>query len=151
MTRKKNFRKRERKDIIILVDTNIVLDVLLKREPYAEAARIILTKCADREVIGYLAAHSIPNLFYILRKSYSQKERRGFIRNLYDVFRISDINAKKILSAIENESFIDFEDCLQEECAVEVMADYIVTRNLDDYKKSRVKVIEPEDFIKLLQ
>ena len=51
----------------ILVDTNIVLDALLKRKPYADEAEMIITKCADREVIGYLAAHSIPNLFYILR------------------------------------------------------------------------------------
>ena len=48
------------------------------------------------------------------------------------------------------EEFSDFEDCLQEECAVEVLADYIVTRNPDDYKKSRVKVIELGEFVKML-
>lgn len=136
--------------MIILVDTNIVLDVLMKREPYTEAAQLILTKCANREIVGYLAAHSIPNMFYILRKAYSQKERRKFIKNLCDIFRISDLNAEKIIAAAENEDFSDFEDCLQEECAVEVMADYIVTRNPDDYKTSRIKVIEPGEFIKLL-
>ena len=134
----------------ILVDTNIVLDALLKRKPYADEAEMIITKCADREIIGYLAAHSIPNLFYILRKNYSQKERRQFIKNLCDVFYISALNMEKIRSAIENEAFNDFEDCLQEECAVEIMADYIVTRNPADYKESRVKVIEPGEFIKLL-
>ena len=134
----------------ILVDTNIVLDVLLNRMPYIKEAQTILKKCADREVIGYLAAHSIPNLFYILRKYYSQKERRQFIKNLCDVFYISALNVEKFRSAIENEAFEDFEDCLQEECAVEVMADYIVTRNPKDYKESRVKVIEPDEFIKLL-
>ena len=50
--------------MIILVDTNVVLDVLMKREPYTEAAQHILTKCANREIVGYLAAHSIPNLFW---------------------------------------------------------------------------------------
>ena len=134
----------------ILVDTNIVLDVLMKREPYAELAQIIMTKCADREIIGYLAAHSIPNLFYILRKTYTIKERRMLIKNLCNVFRISDLNEKKILSAVENEEFSDFEDCLQEECAVEAMVDYIVTRNPDDYAKSRIKVVEPREFVALL-
>lgn len=134
----------------ILVDTNVILDLLLKREPYSIAVRTIITKCAEREVIGYLAAHSIPNLFYILRKNYSQEERRKFIRNLCDIFRISDLNVEKIMSAIDNDGFTDFEDCLQEECAVEAMADYIVTRNFEDYKKSRVKVIEPDEFVKLL-
>lgn len=134
----------------ILVDTNIIIDIFLKREPYAGEARTIITKCANREIIGYLAAHSIPNIFYILRKAYSQEERRKLIRNLCDIFRISDLNIEKIMSAIDNEEFIDFEDCLQEECAVEIVADYIVTRNPKDYKGSRIKVIEPSEFIKLL-
>ena len=56
--------------MIVLIDTNVILDVLLKREPYVSEAKFIMTKCADREITGYLAAHSIPNLFYILRKAY---------------------------------------------------------------------------------
>lgn len=134
----------------ILVDTNIILDVLLKREPHNKAAQVILTKCADREITGYLAAHSIPNIFYVLRKDYSQEERRKFIRNLCEIFRISDLNAEKIVSAIDNEQFWDFEDCLQEECAAAETVDYIVTRNSGDFKLSRVKVIEPDEFVKLL-
>lgn len=135
----------------ILVDTNIILDVLLKREPHSKAAQVIMTKCADREIMGYLAAHSIPNIFYVLRKEYSQEERRKFIRSLCEIFWISGLNTEKIMSAINNEQFLDFEDCLQEECAVEAMADYIVTRNPDDYMMSRIKVIEPEKFVKLLR
>lgn len=73
------------------------------------------------------------------------------MRNLCDIFRISDLIAEKIISVIEHEEFSDFEDCLQEECAVEAMADYIVTRNPGDYKMSRIKVIEPDEFVKLLQ
>ena len=66
------------------------------------------------------------------------------------MFYISALNVAKIRSAIENEALNDFEDCLQEECAVEAMADYIVTRNPEDYKGSRVKVILPDEFVKLL-
>ena len=137
--------------MVILVDTNIIVDALMQREPYVEDAQFIMTKCAEGEITGYLAAHSIPNLFYILRKAYSQEERRKFIRNLCSIFNISELDADKILSAVENEGFSDFEDCLQEECAVDVSADYIVTRNLDDYKKSRVEAIGPGEFVKLLQ
>ena len=86
-----------------------------------------------------------------MRKAYSQKERRVFIKNLCDIFYISELNAKKIMLAAENEKFKDFEDCLQEECAVDVMADYIVTRNSDDFQKSRIKVIEPKNFVRLLK
>lgn len=136
--------------MVILIDTNVILDALLKREPYVNEAQIIITKCANQEITGYLAAHSLPNLFYILRKSYSQQERREFIRNLCDIFYISDLNVEKILSAADNEAFTDFEDCLQEECAVEIMADYIVTRNPADYKKSRVQIIQPDEFVKMI-
>lgn len=137
--------------MVILVDTNIIVDVLMKREPYMQEAQEILTKCASREITGYLAAHSIPNLFYILRKSYTQEESRTFIKELCSIFRISDLNAKKILSAAENKSFSDFEDCLQEECALEVMADYIVTRNPTDFVSSRVRIIKPRELLELLR
>ena len=105
--------------------------------------------CAKRQVTGIMAAHSIPNLFYILRKDFSQEERRALLRNLCRIFHISDLNAKKILAALDNDEFLDFEDCLQEECAVEESADFIVTRNPDDYMKSRVKVLQPDEFLKI--
>ena len=132
--------------MVVLVDTNIIIDALANREPYADNAKKILEKCAAREVTGILAAHSIPNMFYIFRKNFSQDERRFLLKNLCNIFKISDLNAKKILAALENEKFVDFEDCLQEECAVESMADYIVTRNPADFANSRVKVILPRNF-----
>ena len=67
----KSLEKRGQKSMNILVDANIILDVLLKREPHNKAAQAIMTKCADREITGYLAANSIPNIFYVLRKEYS--------------------------------------------------------------------------------
>lgn len=60
--------------MVILIDTNIIIDALADREPYATDAKQIMEKCATREITGVLAAHSIPNLFYILRKEFSQEE-----------------------------------------------------------------------------
>ena len=104
-----------------------------------------------REITGILAAHSIPNLFYIFRKNFSQDERRFLLKNLCEIFQISDLNEKKIVAALENNAFSDFEDGLQEECAVESMADYIVTRNPADFKHSRVKVILPDELLRELE
>lgn len=98
---------------------------------------------------GIMAAHSIPNLFYILRKDFSQEERRALLKDLCSIFRISDLNTKKIMAALDNDKFFDFEDCLQEQCAVEEVADYIVTRNPDDFIESRVKVIQPDELVSL--
>ena len=92
--------------MVILVDTNIIIDALANREPYADDAKRIMEKCAAREITGILAAHSIPNLFYILRKNFSQEERRFLLKNLCEIFQISDLK--------ENNAFSDFEDGLQE-------------------------------------
>ena len=131
--------------MVILVDTNIIIDALANREPYADDAKRIMEKCAASEITGILAAHSIPNLFYILRKNFSQEERRFLLKNLCEIFQ------KKIVAALENNAFSDFEDGLQEECAVESMADYIVTRNPADFKHSRVKVILPDELLRELE
>lgn len=85
------------------------------------------------------------------QKNFSQEERRFLLKNLCEIFQISDLNEKKIVAALENNAFSDFEDGLQEECAVESMADYIVTRNPADFKHSRVKVILPDELLRELE
>lgn len=147
----KELQEAREESMVILVDTNIIIDALANREPYADDAKRIMEKCAAREITGILAAHSIPNLFYILRKNFSQEERRFLLKNLCEIFQISDLNEKKIVAALENNAFSDFEDGLQEECAVESMADYIVIRNPADFKHSRVKVILPDELLRELE
>ena len=137
--------------MVILIDTNIIIDALADREPYATDAKQIMEKCATREITGVLVAHSIPNLFYILRKEFSQEERRYLLKNLCKIFQVSELNEKRIIAALENEMFSDFEDGLQEECAVASMADYLVTRNPSDFKHSRIKVILPNEFLRKMQ
>lgn len=133
----------------VLVDTNVIVDALIGRQPYFDNADKIIRLCADKKVHGYLAAHSIPNLFYILRKYLSEEDRRTALRQLCEIFAIEGIDSKKIITAIENSNFTDFEDCLQDECAVSAGADYIVTRNIKDFLTAKVKAILPEDFLKL--
>ena len=130
-----------------LIDTNILADLLLGRDPYYDIAYNILTLCADKKVSGYIAAHSIPNLFYILRNSMSKEERRAALKDICQIVKVEGIDSFKILSALDNEDFSDFEDCLQEECAVAVSADYIVSRNPKDFVSSRVPAILPNEFI----
>lgn len=131
----------------VLIDTNILADVLLGRDPYYDIAYNIFTLCADKKVYGYIAAHSIPNLFYILRNSMSKEERRAALKDICQIVKVEGIDSFKILSALDREDFSDFEDCLQEECAVAVSADYIVTRNLKDFVSSRVPAILPNEFV----
>lgn len=133
----------------ILIDTNVLIDYLLEREPFFEDAKDVILSCADGKVKGCIAAHSIPNMFFILRKDYSAKERREVLSNLCSIFDVEGIDKAKLLAGLTNEDFSDFEDCLQMECAKSYGADYIVTRNISDYSTSEIKAIMPKDYLEL--
>ena len=133
----------------ILVDTNVLLDYLLEREPFFDDAKKVILSCVDGNIKGCIAAHSIPNIFFILRKDYNAKERREVLSKLCTLFDVEGIDKAKLLSGLANENFSDFEDCLKMECAKSYGADYIVTRNVLDYVASQVKAIEPKDYVKL--
>ena len=135
----------------VLIDTNIMLDVLMGRQPYFDLADRIIRLCADQRIEGYMAAHSIPNMFYILRKSMSDEDRREVLKSLCQILKVEGIDSIKVLSAINNQNFSDLEDCLQEECAVEISADYIVTRNIEDSTASRVPAVLPDVFLEKYQ
>lgn len=133
----------------LLIDTNIILDVLQNRESFVESSEKVLKMIQDRKIKGVLAAHTIPNLWYIMRKNYSQEQRRFFIESLLDYFEVSSLDKQKLLGALHRPEFPDFEDCLQDECAAELNADYIITRNTRDYRASRVQALTPEEFLRL--
>lgn len=134
-----------------LIDTNVLLDFLLGREPYFNSADRIIKLCADKKIQGFMAAHSIPNMFYILRKDMTEEDRREMLLNLCDIFAIEGIDSAKIVAALKNSTFKDLEDCLQSDCAKRIRADYIVTRNIKDFAISEVPAILPEDFLKIIQ
>lgn len=133
----------------ILIDTNVLLDYLLERAPFFENAKQVIISCVDGKAKGCIAAHSISNMFFILRKDFTAKERREVLTNLCSIFDVEGIDKQKMLSGLANEEFSDFEDCLQMECAKTYEAEYIVTRNVSDYITSEIKAIEPEEYLKL--
>ena len=133
----------------ILVDTNVLLDYLLTREPFYGDTEKIIHGCVDGKAKGCIAAHSISNMFFILRKDYSAEERREVLSSLCSIFDVEGIDKAKLLSGLQNEEFSDFEDCLQMECAKAYKADYIVTRNISDYKTSEIKAVLPKDYLEL--
>ena len=130
----------------ILVDANVILDVLQERQPHYPDSEFVLRLCASRKVKGVIAAHSLPTMFYVLKKYYDSHEIRQALIDVCNIFSISPINEQKIMTALYNESFTDFEDNLQEECAVENEADYIITRDQRDYKMSRIPALHPAEF-----
>lgn len=137
--------------MVVLIDTNVLLDFLLGREPYFSDADRIIKLCADREIQGFMAAHSVPNMFYILRKVMSVEARREVLLNLCDILAIEDIDSVKVVAALKNCAFTDLEDCLRSGCAGKIKADYIVTRNIKDFENSEVPAVLPEVFLRAVQ
>ena len=135
----------------ILIDTNILIDYLLTREPFYEDAKAVVSSCVDGNTKGCIASHSISNMFFILRKDYNSKERREILLSLCSIFDIEGIDKVKLMAGLQNEEFSDFEDCLQMECAKSFGAEYIVTRIINDYKISQIKAILPKDYLEMLK
>jgi predicted nucleic acid-binding protein len=137
------------KNICALVDINIVIDDMAKREPFVKLSHDILTLCAQDKFIGYISAHTIPTAHYILRKQYSAAEVKSMLLYLCEILNIAGYTKEQVANALNNDDFSDFEDCLQMESAKTVNADYIVTRNTKDFRGSSIPAISTKDFLKL--
>ena len=134
----------------VLTDTNVLIDYIANRAPYADDAEKIIVLCKDNRIEGCVAAHSMMNIFYILRKSMSVSERKTFLFSLSQITEIIGIDRQKIINAIVNDDFSDFEDCLQAECAKSFSADFIITRNVNVFENSEIKPITPDVFLQNL-
>jgi predicted nucleic acid-binding protein len=137
------------KGMAVLLDTNVPLDSFLDRKPFSENAQKILTLCRERKCKGFVAAHSLTNIFYILRKNFTAEQRKEMLLDLCDIVQVVGIDQIKLVEALRNDDFADIEDCLQVECAAEVNADYIITRDMGGFENSPIPGILPEDFLKL--
>ena len=131
----------------ILLDTNILIDYLTEREPFCRAAQRIISGCKNRDYDGVVAAHSIVDMFFILRKHFTNSERRKLLLAFCEILQVEAVDREKLQAALENEMFADFEDCLQVECARAMNVDFIITRNPKDYALSDVKILSPEQFV----
>ena len=110
----------------------------------------IIILCKDKKIDGCIAAHSLMNIFYILRKEMTVEERKSLLYYLSEITEIIGIDKNKILSALKDNAFLDFEDSVQSECAKSFSADYIITRNIKDFLNGTVQPILPDDFLKII-
>lgn len=133
----------------LLIDTNVLLDVFLQRKPFENFSKQILEVCMLNKHEGIIAAHSFTDLFYLLKKYFNSTDLRSLLLQVTKSFKIATINKEKIVTSLLRNDFPDFEDCLQDECANEFSADYIITRNTKDFATAKTKVLTPEQFLML--
>ncbi|MDR1861840.1 MAG: PIN domain-containing protein [Candidatus Ancillula sp.] len=129
----------------VLLDTNIILDEILKREPFYDDAVEVLRICESKN--PSLAPHTVSNIFYIVRRELSTEETKTTIRKLLRFVDVIPIGYPEIMAALDHETIVDFEDALQDVCADEYDAEYIISRDSNGFAGSKVPIISPSDFI----
>ena len=139
------------KNITVFLDTNIIIDYLQNREPFSEYANKIIELCADKKIFACVSSQSVTDIFYILRKDYTVEERKNLLLGICNMFNVIGADKTMVINALENEDFSDLEDCIQSECAQIAEAEYIITRNIKDFKSAVIQPVLPEDFLKLIE
>lgn len=129
----------------LLIDTDVLLDFALNREPHAKAAKRLLQWASANPGRCAVAWHSLANLNYMMRGKTEE-----FIRDLLEFVEIPRTGREQMHAALDM-GFADLEDAMQTSAAMLFGAQLIVTRNTRDYRRSPIKVETPEAVLKLLE
>jgi len=136
--------------MIILIDTNVVLDFLLKNKGFYEDARDVLLLIEKDIVRGYISASAVTDIYYIVRKANQSKGvALDLIEKLVESVHVASIDEGTIKQAIDLK-WDDFEDSIQYLAGENVAADYIVTRDIKGFELSNIETITPKAFISLM-
>lgn len=130
----------------IFIDTNVLLDVLARREPHYAPAAEVWTLCEEGKLKGSISAISFNNIFYIVRKLSGKKAARQTMEILRDVFEPVALDAQ-IIHQSSDAGFGDFEDAIQFHSAVRAGADALITRNAGHFPKTKISIVSPKEFL----
>tara|TARA_B100000378_G_scaffold278352_1_gene281231 strand:+ start:1083 stop:1505 length:423 start_codon:yes stop_codon:yes gene_type:complete len=132
----------------VLIDTDVILDFFFDRDPFAEFATEILNLCESKTIKGFTTPVIICNVYYLLRKTAKHEIIIEKIKQLLNIIEITSMDKEVVFGAL-NSKFKDFEDALQNFSAIENgQISIILTRNVKDYKKSKLAVLTPETYLK---
>ena len=126
----------------VLVDTNVVLDVLLDRKPFSQAAARVFALVEESRIEGFLCATTVTTIDYLLGQALAPDKAHAALKRLLDLFEIAPVN-RPVLEQALGSNISDFEDAVLEQSARLVLVDAIATRNLTDFQKSSVPAFDP--------
>lgn len=134
----------------ILIDVNVVLDVLLDRRPFADAASAVWAGVEDGHAEGLLAAHAVTTLHYLNSRAVGARMARETTEGLLSVFDVAAVDEAVLRSAV-GYGWPDFENAVTAAAARRAKCDAIVTRNPRDFPKSAVPVLTPSEAVAWIQ
>jgi predicted nucleic acid-binding protein len=132
----------------LLIDTDVILDFLFDRKPYSDHASQLLSLCESEKIMGFVTPVICSNVYYILRQTAPHDKVIEKLKQLLMILNVLAMDGEVVHEAL-NSGFKDFEDALQNAAAIRVKhINTILTRNIKDYKKSKLGIMTPEDFMK---
>lgn len=134
----------------VLFDTNVVLDVLLHRQPHAGAAIRLFEQVAQRRLQGLLGATTVTTIHYLAEKAVGRKQARGHLETLLGLFEIAAVDRSVLTGALKLR-FSDFEDAVLHEAAVHAGATAIVSRDVAGFRTARLTVYAPGELLTLVE
>ena len=134
----------------VLVDLNVILDVLARREPHFASSAAAWAQIETGAVEGFVAAHSVTTLFYLLSRHTERHVAVRSLRELLSVFAVAAVDHASVEEALDL-GWTDFEDAVQMTVAARVGVDYLVTRNTRDFRGGRVRAITPAELLAMLE
>jgi len=134
----------------VLFDTNVILDLLLDREPFVEHALYLFAKVERSEITGFLCATTVTTIHYLIGKALGAKEASRHVKTLLSLFEIAPVNRSVLEEALEV-GFADFEDAVLCASALKVRADAIVTRDLSGFKRAKTPIYTPDELVSVLE
>ena len=131
-----------------LVDTNVVLDVLAKREPWHQSASDLLFLCAQGKCKLALSGSTVTDLFYLINKyaCHDSAQSRGIVMRLLEFFSVIDVGFEDCCYALTS-SINDYEDAVLVEAGRRNKVDCLITRNAADFKTSPIPIYSPEEYL----
>ncbi len=130
----------------ILLDTNIVLDLLLKREPFSNDALAIFSIIETNKVEAYLCAKTVTTIYYLISKQLNKSKADIILNDILKLFNISDVNKQVLLDSLKNNGK-DFEDSVIYTSAKYSNIDIIISRDKKGFLQSKVMTLEPKEFL----
>jgi predicted nucleic acid-binding protein len=132
----------------IFIDTDVIIDFLIDRNPHSREAAIIFTLIEQKKLRGYVSSLTFSNLYYVLRKVESHNKVISKLDSISKMLTILKVDQRIIKDSIAS-GFSDFEDSIQYNCALDFKKiDVLITRNTKDYKNSEIPVMTPADYLK---
>ncbi len=133
--------------IKLYIDSDIILDLLLKRNDYDNAAEL-MTKINKKKYKGYTTPLAVANIHYIMTKFGGKKKSIKNIRKLRKIISILSIDEKIVDEALLSDN-TDFEDAIQYIASEKNNIDFIITRNKGDFKNSKLPVLDAKEFLRI--